>query len=54
MVLKNMRSPGNKNLEAHNKVLVRFVLECSPLMIRDFSLCNTHYQSMNGQNPKGN
>ena len=54
MVLKNIRSHGNKNLEAHNKLLVHFVLESSPLIIRDFSLCNTHYQSMNGQNQKGN
>ena len=42
MVLKNIRSHGNKNLEAHNKLLVHFVLESSPLIIRDFSLCNTH------------
>jgi hypothetical protein len=54
MVLENIRSNRNKNLEAHNKFLVHFVLESSPLSIRDFSICNTHYQSMNGQNQKGN
>ena len=53
MVLENIRNHGNKNLDAHNKVLVHFVLEYSPLSIKKFSLCNTHSQSMNGQNQKG-
>ena len=41
---------GNKNLEAHNKLLVQFELESSPLNIRNYSLHVTHYQNMNEQN----
>ena len=44
MVLENIRSHGNKNLEAHNKLLIQFVLESSPLSIRNYSLHLTHYQ----------
>lgn len=47
MVLENIRSHGNKNLEAHNKLLVQFVLEFSPLSNAIYSLCITHYQSIN-------
>ena len=45
---------GNKNLEAHNKLLVQFELESSPLNIRNYSLHINHYQSINEKNRKGN
>ena len=54
MVLETIRSHGNKNLEAHKKLLFQFVLESSPLSIRNYSLHINHYQSMNEKNRKGN
>ena len=36
MVLENIGSHGNKNLEAHNQLLVQFVLESSLLSIKNY------------------
>ena len=47
-------SHGNKNLEAHNKLLVQCVLESSPFIFRNYSPHITHCQSMNEHNRTGN
>ena len=54
MVLETIRSHRNKNLEAHNKLLVQCVLESSPFIFRDYSPHITHCQSMNEHNRTGN